>query len=165
MSSARVHVIQALADLKAALCTFTAQAKEALSAIDMDIRRFNDWLQDQEKFWRKAVQEAEEAVFLAKQELARRRLMKMGDRPPDTSEQVKALRKAKERLAHAEDKLETTRRWGRQWPQALIDYQGPAGQLTALLEADWPKADAVLEQKIAALEAYVQVSKPPAPKQ
>jgi hypothetical protein len=157
MSSARVSSLDALVDLKAALCIFTAEAREALSALEMEIRRSQLWLDEQLKYWRDAVGQCEDAVFQAKQELTRRRMMRIGDRPPDTSEQEEALQLAQARLAHAEDKVEKTRRWLRLLPEAIIEYEGPARQLAGVLEADMPKADALLESKIASLEAYVQL--------
>jgi len=157
MSSARVFSLDALVDLKAALCIFTAEAREALSAVDMEIRRNQVWLEEQSKYWRDMVTECEEEVFQAKQELTRRRMMRIADRPPDTSEQEEALHRAQARMAHAEEKVATTRRWLRLLPEAIIEYEGPARQLSGMLEADMPKADALLESKIASLEAYVQL--------
>jgi hypothetical protein len=156
-TSARVFSVDALVDLKATLCTFTAEAREALSAVEMEIRRNQVWLDGQLAHWRDMVRRCEDEVFQAKQELTRRRMMRIGDRPPDTTEQEEALQLAQARLAHAEEKVETTRRWLRVLPQAIIEYEGPARQLAGLLEADMPKADALLESKIAALEAYLQI--------
>lgn len=161
MSTARVRSIESLVDFKGALCTFAAGAKEALSAAAMEIRRVENWLDEQHEHWQAAVRKCEEDVFQAKQELSRRRIMRIGDRPPDCTEQEEALEAARQRLAYAEDKLQQTRVWLRKFPEALIDYHGPVNQLAGIVEADLPKADALLEQKIAALEAYVgQVSKP-----
>jgi hypothetical protein len=157
MSSARVFSLDALVDLKATLCTFTSEAREALSAVEMEIRRNQVWLDGQLAHWRDMVRRCEDEVFQARQELTRRRMMRIGDRPPDTTEQEEALQLAQARLAHAEDKVETTRRWLRVLPQAIIEYEGPARQLSGMLEADMPKADALLESKIVALEAYVQL--------
>jgi hypothetical protein len=157
MSSARVRSIEALASLKAALCTFASEAKEALSSAALDIRRAQSWLADQLKHWTGAVRQSEDAVFHAKQELSRRRMMRIGDRPPDCTEQEEALELARRRLEYAEEKLEITRRWQRQWPEAIIDYDGPVNQLLGLIDGQLPKADALLAQKIAALEEYVRV--------
>src|SRR5262249_41591649 len=130
--------------------------------VAMEIRRVENWLDDQRKYWTRTAQECEDQVFQAKQELARRRMMRIGDRPPDTTEQEEILRRAQARLEYAEDKLEHTKRWLRQFPEHVIECEGPLNMLTGIVEADLPKADALLEQKIAALEAYVQiVSEPP----
>jgi len=158
MGSAHVRSLDGLVELKAAFCTFAADATEAISALAMAIQRFESWLDDEVKHWSLAVREGEDAVFQAKQDLTRRRIMKMGDRPPDCSEQEEALELARRRLAHAEDKLERSCRWRRQFPQALIDYKGPMNQLVGMIEGDLPKADALLRQKIAALDAYTQIA-------
>jgi hypothetical protein len=160
MSNARVRSVDALVDLKAAFCTFTAEAKEALSSLELEIRHFEDWLACQLTFWKHAVKQCEEDVFLAKQELSQRKMMRFHDREPDTTEQEKALRLAKERLEYAEEKVEKTKRWLQQYPDAIIEYKGPTNQLTTILEADLPKADALLQSKIAALEAYMQIAAP-----
>src|SRR5262245_33596148 len=161
MSFARVRSLDALIDLKASLCTFAADAKEALSAVAMEIRRVENWLDDQRKYWTRIVKECEDEVFQAKQELARRKMMRISDRPPDTTEQEETLRRAQARLEHAEEKLERTQRWLRQFPENVIECEGPLNLLTGLMEGDLPKADALLEQKIAALEAYVQIASEP----
>src|SRR5262245_28246880 len=158
MSSAHVRSLENLVELKAAYCTFAGDATEAVSALTMAIQRFESWLDDEVKHWTAAVRDGEDAVFQAKQDLTRRRIMKMGDRPPDCSEQEEALERARQRLAHAQEKLESARRWTRQFPQALIDYKGPIHQLVGMIEGDLPKADGLLEQKIAALDAYMQIA-------
>jgi DNA repair exonuclease SbcCD ATPase subunit len=165
MSSARVSSLEALVDLKAALCVFSADAKEALSSVEMEIQRTLAWLDEQLKHWRDNVRKCEDEVFQAKAELTRKRMLRVGDRPPDCSEQEEALQLARERLAYAEDKVDTTRRWQRLLPEAIIDYEGPAKQLAAALEADMPRTDALLESKIVALESYIQLtsSAPAAP--
>ena len=161
MSSAHVRSLDGLVELKAAFCTFAADATEAISSLTMAIQRFESWLDEELKHWTDAVRQGEDAVFQAKQDLTRRRIMRMGDRPPDCSEQEEALERARRRLAHAEDKVERCCRWRRQFPQALIDYKGPVNQLVGMIEGDLPKADALLEQKIAALEAYEQIAPEP----
>jgi hypothetical protein len=150
--------LDALVDWKAALCTFGAEAREALSSVEMEIQRTLAWLEDELKYWQSMVRQCEDEVFQAKNELTRKRMMRIGDRPPDTTEQEKDLKRAQARLEHAEEQVEQVRHWRQHLPDAIIEYQGPARQLAGMLEADLPKADALLESKITALEAYLQVS-------
>lgn len=156
--SAEVASLQALIDWKASLCTFTAEAQEALSAEFMEVQRILVWLEEQLKYWTGMVRQCEEEVIQAKIELARWRLMRIGGRPPDTTEQERALRRAQERLAEAEEKQENTRHWLRQLPDDVNDFEGPVRLLATLLDADMPKADVLLESKIASLEAYLQIT-------
>jgi hypothetical protein len=156
-AAAHVTSIQGMADFQAALATFTEKAKDALSSVDLELRRMTDWLADQAKHWQTEIRLAENAVFEAKAELTRKKMMKIGDRKPDTTDQEKALRRAQAWLEHAEEKLARTRHWQRAFPDAVLDYQGPARQLQFMLEAEVPQMSAYLTQKIEALEKYQQL--------
>jgi hypothetical protein len=158
MSSAQVHSLEKLLDFQAALATYAHQAKEALSSIDMEIRRTLDWLTDQLKLWQAEVRRMEEEVFQAKQELARRRLVRIGDRKADTTEQEIALAKAQQRLAYAEDKQRSCQRWLRDFPEAVNEYEGFGVNYLGILEGDLPRMVAFLDRKMDLLEAYAQVS-------
>jgi chromosome segregation ATPase len=153
--AAHVTSLPVLAELRAALLTFTEEARDALGAVEMEIRRTFEWLDEQLKSWVHEVRRAEDALFEAKQELARRKLMRIGDRPPDCTEQEKALRRAQARLEHAQQQRDKTRAWLLELPKAVGEYDGPARQLGNLVEADLRRACALLEHKLAALEAYI----------
>ena len=158
--SANVRSIAALTDFRAALTTFGDEAKDALAAIETEIRRCADWLHDQLIYWKAEVRRSEDELHQAKQELARRRLMKVGDRPLDCTEQEKAVRRAQARLEHAEEQEEKTRTWIRDLPRVITDYEGRARQLQSLVEGELPRACALLERKAEALEAYVAMQAP-----
>jgi hypothetical protein len=155
---ARVGSIEALTDFKTALCTFAEEGKEVLSSVQMAIHRTLDWLEGQALFWRKEARRREEAVIQARAELARRKMMRIGDRAPDCSEQELILRKAQLRWEEAEEKLAATRRWQPALRREIDEYQGPARLLVGFLEGEQPRALALLEHKIDALEAYVQLA-------
>ena len=87
MSAAHVNALQRLADFQSALQTFADKGKDAMSSNAMEIRRSLDWLDTQLQMWTAEIRRAEEAVFAAKNELARKKMMRISDRPPDTTEQ------------------------------------------------------------------------------
>lgn len=159
-AAAHVSSLEALVAWKADLCTFTQKAKEALSSVEMEIQRTLDWLDNQKTFWQAAVRRGEDEVFQAKNELARRRMMRIGDRPPDCTEQEQALKKALARLEYAQDRLEKTRSWLRTLPDQVQEYHGPSRQLQGVLEHDMARADALLERMINALDAYINLAPP-----
>jgi hypothetical protein len=161
--SAQVGSLEKLLDFQAAVATFTHHAKEALSSMEVEIRRTLQWLEQQLQLWHAEVRRAEEEVFKAKQELARRRLMRVGDRPADTTEQEIALAKAQQRLAYAEEKEAACRRWLRQLPEAIDEYKGFAINYQSVLESDVPRMHAFLDRKMDLLEAYIQAASPAAP--
>jgi hypothetical protein len=159
--AAHVTSIAALADLRAALLTFKDEARDILAAIEMEIRRTFDWLEEQRLHWKQEVRRGEDDVFQAKLELARRRMMRVGDRPVDTTEQEKTLRLAQARLEHAEEQQQRTRAWLRDLPTEVAEYQGRANQLQGWAEGGLDRTCALLERKIQDLEAYMALSPPP----
>jgi hypothetical protein len=160
MSTAKVHAVERLAEFEAAVRTFADKAKNAMSANQIEIRRSFDFLEAQLAMWKTEIRKAEEAVVQARSELARKKMVKLNDRPPDTTEQEKQLRRAQARLAHAEEKRDNTKRWLRMLPDAVEEYDGQARPFSDILEHDVVKMAVYLEQKIAALEAYQHM--PPA---
>lgn len=158
MSAAQVHSMQRLADFQASVKTFIDKAKAAVGTNTMEIRRARDWVESQLDFWKAEIRRAEEAVVAARNELARRKMMRISDRPPDTTFQEKELRKAQARLAHAEEKRDNSKAWLMKFPDAIQEYDGLAKPFQDMLEFDMVKMALFLENKIAALEAYQQIS-------
>lgn len=164
--AADVKSLEDVRDLHALVNKFRTDAQDALASVDLAIRRASDYLSDQLTFWRAAVRKCEEEVFQATQELRQRQYVGFDGRVPDTTVQEKNLQRAKERLRHAEEKVATVRRWMTRLPKQVAEvYDGPARQLAATLESELPRALAVLENRIQALEAYIGLSVPSAPSQ
>jgi len=163
--AADVRSLDALRDFHTSMCVYRTDAMEALASIELTIRRAQDWLAEQTQFWQRAIRASEEEVFQAKQELGMRKFPGWSGRPPDTTVQEENLRKAKAKLAHAQEKLEITRRWAIKFPNQVSEaYEGPGRQLMATLESDLPRGLAMLERRIVALEEYIALKAPPAPK-
>jgi hypothetical protein len=158
--SARVTSIEALREFRASLCRFGHDARDAISAIELEIRRILDALETKLKYWQKEVGIRQEEVARAKADLIQRQY---GHRPgsgPGTTEQEIALNKAVRRLQEAEAKVEKTRQWQNVLPRAIAEYEGPSRQLMARLDADLTRSIALLEQRIDALDAYLVTRAP-----
>ena len=63
-------------------------------------------------------------------------------------------------VRHAEEKLATTKRWLRDLPTYLKEYEGPARGLGGFLETEVRQAGVLLDNKVAALLAYLSVAAP-----
>lgn len=163
MARAGVSSIAGLTDFVAQLAEFGKDAREALSANDMEIQRTLAWLDDQVLYWKKQINQWREAVVQAKSNLNRRKMMKFLDRPPDCTEQEADLKRAQKRLQLSETKLANAQRWGPLLRRAVDEYQGQARHLANVLEADLPTVRAKLTKRIGALEAYVSLAPPAAP--
>jgi hypothetical protein len=153
--SAHVTETAALVDFRAMLCTFTEQAKDALGIIDHEIRRTFSFLDEKMREWQALIRQAEDEVIQAKIELKQRNIQRIGDRKPDTTYQEKVLRRAQAKLEFAQEKLAATKRWQRDLPHELMNYEGPALQLQTALDGELPRMIAYMERKIASLENYL----------
>jgi hypothetical protein len=158
--SARVTSIETVDKFRSSLCEFGEDVKDTLCAVDMHIRRTFDWLADQGKFWQKEIRKRQEEVVRAKIELQSRKAMCKEGRGPGTTDQEKALRKAQARLKEAEDKLMNCKRWLPLLQHATKEYYGPARSLANVLDTQLVQALARLEQKFAALQAYLAIAPP-----
>lgn len=160
MPRAGVSSIEGLTDFLGKLAEFGKDAREAVTANDMEIQRVLAWLDDQVKYWKREIRVRREAVVVAKNNLNRRKIMKFLDRPPDCTEQEAELKLAQKRLQVAETRGANSQRWIPMLRRAVDEYQGQARHLANLLEADLPKVQAKLINRIAALEAYVSLLPP-----
>jgi hypothetical protein len=158
--SARITSIEALKEFRASLCTFGHDAREAISATELAIRRILDSLDAKLKYWQKEVGVRQEDLARAKAELIQRQQGQRHGRGPGTTDQEIALAKAIRRLREAEDKVEKTRQWQSILPRAIAEYAGPSRQLMAMLDADLTRGLAILDQRIDALDAYLTTAPP-----
>jgi hypothetical protein len=153
--AARVLDVDTLDRFRLSLTEYAAAARIALESVDGEVRRARQWLEEQLQFWKVEVRDGEEDVFLARQDLARKKMMDRDDHPVDWTDELKALQKSQAKLRHCEDKVEVTRHWIRQLEHELEEYEGFARALKCALEADVPKACALLEEKRETLEEYI----------
>jgi hypothetical protein len=152
---ADVRSIAAVIDWRADLTNYGDLLAEAMAGVDLEIRRAYDWLEEQLALWKRAIRDCEEDVTRAKAELVQRQFPTWDDRVPDCTVQEKALRLAKARLEHAEEKVETVRRWIGRLPKMIDEmFTGPSRRLKSILEADLPNALAELARRVASLESY-----------
>ena len=164
---ADVQAIDALQDWHNAVVLFREEALDALSNINMEVRRAYDWVDEEGKAWQQEVRLAERDVVQAKAELSQRKTPNFDGRIPDTSVQEENLARAKARLRFAEDQIDVCRKWAVRLPKMVSEeYEGPSRRLGNVLEADLPVALAHLAARIEALHRYTQgapASAPPPP--
>jgi hypothetical protein len=163
MRRAHVTSIAALREFRADVLSFVDEGKEALSANEMELQRAFAWLDNQAKFWAREIRNRYEEVVQAKQALRTRKIMKVFGKPPDCTEQEKALRLAQRRYEEAEQKLAACKRWAPVLRRHADEYEAKARHLGNVLEVDLPKAATRLEKQIESLEAYVGMAPPVTP--
>jgi hypothetical protein len=156
-ASAQVHSIDLLKRFHAVLTRFGVDAQTALGSAGMELIRVENTIVERLKYWQQQAIKRQEEVAQARSALSHARAL-AESRRTGCVEQELALRKAQERLREAEGKVVTTKRWLRDLPECVKEYEGPARSLSGFLEADLRQALVLLENKIATLEAYLAIA-------
>ena len=160
MASARVHSMQALRDMKAAVADFAESVSRTLTSVDADINRITQWLsQDRPAYWKLQLRKREEAVAKIQGDIMRKRIIAAPE-PASIVEEQKALEKAKRRMESAQRKLEAVRRWAPVWEREALLYKTACRGITEAIHRDMPAAAVRLETLMRSLEAYLQVAVP-----
>jgi hypothetical protein len=162
--AADVRSLDAIREVRQALCAFEEEARNALLDVDFDIRRTREWLTNEQRlYWQSEIRRWEQKLDVAKGELMRKRLGRFLDRKPDTSQEEKALRFAEARLEECRRKLEITRRWAVEFLRDMQEYQSQSQPLGDMLDQDVARALARLDRMVDAIEAYARLAPPPRP--
>jgi hypothetical protein len=163
--SANVQSIQTLRDFKVAMITFGEDARNALSGVEMDLRKMRDFLErDQLGYWQMQIKRRNEEVMQARADLHRRKISQQGSDAVSDSEQKEALREATKRLRIAEDKVALIKRLIPQLHHAIAEYHSHSQPLGDHISGGFEKSLSVLERMILSLEAYVATTAPSAPR-
>jgi hypothetical protein len=160
-TQAAVHSIEALKDFRVALALYAEDTLSALGAVDMEVRRTVQWLHhDRRSYWQEQIKRRREQVSQARAEVFRRKLAKTADHTPAYSEQKELLRQAEASLRDAELRATMVKKWEPALQQAILEYHGSTSRIKDLASGDVPRAVALLERMIDALEAYLRVAPP-----
>jgi hypothetical protein len=156
--SANVQSVEAIREFRAALSEFCKDVLEALTSVELESRRLEEWLtHEQPVYWRRQLLERQDEVQHAKSALFRKQLVTISGRQPDVIEEKKALRKAHERVEEAEEKIERCRKWSREVRQAIDEFSGPANQLAGFVDGKPPPCMLDLDEIICRLDAYTAI--------
>lgn len=153
--AANVHSLEAIQNVRGALDVFRDDLDQAISTIDVEMRRVLDWLEhDRPRYWKKAVREARDGVTEAQQALHRCLMYPINDERPSCTEERADLKKAQARLAYCDAKSERLRHWIREVRHEMSEYQGRIRQLKDVVEIDAPQAMSILDRLIERINEY-----------
>ncbi|CAN5619705.1 hypothetical protein BH23PLA1_BH23PLA1_37240 [soil metagenome] len=159
--SAKVKSIEAIQSFRETLARFGEDAGNALGAVEMEIRRAQDYLQHElPSYWKQQIRRWDQAMAEARSQLHRKNLAKTEGYIPDTTEEKEAWRIARQRLYEAERKVEQVRRWVPQLQHAIAEYHGQSRPLADMATGDLARSLELLDRMIRALEGYVSTPPP-----
>lgn len=154
--SMRVTNLDALRDVKSGIAEFIDAARQALTEADSDVQRTVNWLESEARsYWQSQIKRRSDQVAEAKNVLARAQHAPRDERPSAIMER-KALEKAQRRLAHAQEKLERSRRWAAELHREHLMFRGQLQNLSGAVESELPRAIAMMNHLIESVEAYLR---------
>jgi hypothetical protein len=155
---ANVVSIRSLRDFAAALAVFNEHVQNALGTATMEVQRAQLWLEEQLRFWEKNRRDRDDEVSQARIALEKKKMFKLGDRPPDCTEEEEAYDLAQRRLEEAYDRIANCKRWRVSYTRAAEEFEAPVRRLQGFIEADLERGKALLGRMSEALEAYVDMA-------
>lgn len=161
---ADVKSIETLAFVRTAFAAFAHESGQALSEIEIQGQRTVEWIcVDRAAHWKAEIRRMSDLVNKAIKDVEHcRTFKKVGDNTPSCIEEKKALEKARQRLARAEEKAEAVRRWTPIVQQQFRETCVRLVRFRDVIDVDCPRAMAQLEKMLRALDAYRQVASPAA---
>jgi hypothetical protein len=162
--SAKVLSVEALKNFRISMINFVEEARNALSGVDMELKRMRDWLErDQLSYWQMQVKRRHEAMLSARTELHRRQLAQQGSDAVSDTEQKEALREAQRKLRIAEEKVAIVKKLIPIFHHAMSEYTSHATPLADHLSGGVERSLGSLEKMVQALESYLALQAPSAP--
>lgn len=159
--SANVRSVQALKDFRVAMCNFAEDARGALGGVEMEIRKFRDWLErDQYGYWQMQVKRRHEEVMDARAALHKKKLSAGKSNNVSDSEEKENLRNAQRRLRVAEEKVELVRRLIPQLHQTIAAYHAHSQPLGDHMSGGFERSLSRLTAMIDAIEKYLALQAP-----
>jgi hypothetical protein len=157
-SQARVHSLTSIESVRTALVSFVDQVGEALTELEAEMRRMQEWLEhDRPRYWKAQVRLSIDQLHEAQQALHRCLMFPVANDRPSCSEERAALKKAQARQVYCERKVERVRHWQQVVRRELFEYEGRISQIVRLVEVEVPQAIGVLGKVLRHLEEYQAV--------
>ncbi len=156
---ARVRSVESLEYFRTALIVFLTKARIALGHAEDAVKRGRYWVeQEQQNHWIQELKKRNRKLAQTQQEVLSAKLSEFKD---NAMLQERMLRRAKESVAEAEEKLKHVKKWSREFDRLFDSAMKGLRPLGDCLEHDMPAAVAWLEQALRALSAYLERDRSP----
>jgi hypothetical protein len=156
--SANVRSLDAIEAVRTALLAFREELEQAVTMIDLEIRRTLDWLEhDRPGYWRRQLRDAQDGVTQARAALHRCLMYPINDERPSCYEERAELKKAEARQTYCDEKSERLRYWIREVRHEVFEYEGRISQMKEIIEYDVPRSIAILDRLLVHLHDYQSI--------
>ena len=149
---AKITSVEAIEYFRAALILFASEARPALEEVSSEVTRLRLWLEnDQWRHWEYELRLRNKKLEQAQAELL---TMRLSDFSETTSLQQMTVRRARQAVEQAGEKLKSLKKWDRDLENRAAPMLKEIEQLHNFLTGEMPKALAYLAQVVRTLDAY-----------
>lgn len=157
---ARISNLDAIDAFRSALIVFISKTRMALDQAQDAVKKTRGWLQtEQPQFWTAQIKQRQKKLDQANAELMSARMSEFIDSPVV---QQAAVRKARYALEEAQQRLDRTKTWARDFDRLVDPLAKKLDGLRDYLDNDLARAVAHLVEIQKILAAYAEASAPPA---
>ncbi len=154
---AKVTSIEAVEAFRAGLVGYLEKAGRALDEVAEEVRRTRSWVEsDRLVFWEKEVRRRKQALEQREQESWAARMSPLRQ---DGSGRLAEVRKARQAMRDAEEKLAATRRWARQFSNLVDSPAREIDSLREMLRQEMKEGAAFLGRIVGALDDYAELAR------
>ncbi len=155
---ARVRSVESLEFFRSALIVFLSKARIGLGHAEDAVKKGRYWVEEEKhNFWIQELKKRSRKLAQAQQELLSAKLSSFKD---SVMLEEKMMRRAKEAVAEAEEKLKNVKKWIREFDRLFDAQVKGLNHLGDFLEHDMPAGVAWLEQALRALASYLERERP-----
>lgn len=152
---AQVTSFEALEIFRTHLILFLTKARVHVDHSGGEIRRMQGWLQnDQRLHWEREIRRRRRTLDLAEAELLNARMSGLRD---SHSVELMAMRRAKKAFDEAEEKLQSVKRWTRNFEQCIAPLAKRLESFHNILDQELPRAVSYLLETQKYLESYAEI--------
>lgn len=154
--SANLTSTDAIAAMRASLVIFEEGIHEALTMLELEVRRPVDWIEnDRGHYWPREVNKASDRLSEARISLERCELTISEDTRKSCIDEKKAFERAKRRLRTSEAKVIAVRKWKVQIAKEVEEFKVSLSKVKRYLETDFLVTKGALEKIASSIERYL----------
>jgi len=163
---ANVRSIDSIAVFRAALINYIESIRATTSEAKSHVLRMQHWVRETQKLeWTRRKKKCNEQLANARSDLERAKIARPDAHPSMFSDQIRGVERAKQALAHSENKLVVIARWSRELEREGMLFQGSLQRLSRVVDGDMERCTAWMAALIEHLNAYLKTPPPNLPTQ
>jgi len=157
-TEARVRSLDALEAFRSSLIVYLTKARQNVNQVGEEIKRTRGWLMNEQRvYWTEQLRKRSRMLDQANAEMMTARLSNFKD---NTTLQQQAVRKAKAAVEQAQQKLESVKRWNRDFDRFADPLTRKLESLRHFLEHVLPEGVSQIGQLHRLLESYAGTGSP-----